>query len=73
MARKSAILQPGAITTFSGEMFKFRDAAITVLPFFDGLVKSVDDRLGGMKIRFAQFQMNDGTTLALQFPGMGKD
>jgi hypothetical protein len=39
----------------------------------NGIPDGVNNGRGGMKIRFAQFEMNDGTTLALKFFGARKN
>src|SRR5260370_703640 len=43
--------------------------AVAVAPCGYGIAQRIHDRRGGMKIRFAEFQVNDRAPLALEFFG----
>ena len=53
-----------------------RDAlhrTVAVLPFVECQFRGIQNRGGGMKIRFTQFEMDDGTAFALQLFGARKN
>lgn len=49
------------------------DRAVAIFSGTEGLFERVEDGGGGMKVRLAEFEVDDGAALAFEFLGAGED
>ena len=49
------------------------DGAVAIFAFGEALWWQIDDRLAGMEVGLAEFQVDDGAALGFEFFGAGED